>query len=237
MREDIVQRLTALNRRFYALTAIAFAASRGASEPGFMRLLPQVRGRVGDLGCGHGRLARLLPPDCTYIGMDFSTELLTLARREAPALACFVEGDLLSFPWPEVVESGNFDWLFLRAVLHHIPGARNRRAIVRHAAERLVPGGHLVLANWQFLDLPALRRRILPWEEIGLRATDVEPGDYLLDWRRGVTALRYVHWVDEAETRALLHAAGLQVAQLYRDDGRSGSLTLYAVGVKGRGDG
>ncbi len=232
MREEVVQRLNALNRRFYEAVALPFAASRGATEPGLVRLLPSVRGRVGDLGCGQGRLARLLPPGCRYTGMDFSPALLKLARAGAPPSARFVEGDLLCFPWPAPFERQRFDWLFLRAVLHHIPGAANRAAVVRHAAARLAPGGRLVLANWQFLRSPRLRRRLQPWSRIGLSAAEVEPGDYLLDWRREVEALRYVHLVDEAETLALLEEAGLTVEQLYLEDGHTRDLTLYAVGVR-----
>ena len=235
MREEVVQRLNALNRRFYEAVARPFAASRGAGEPGLARLLPSVRGRVGDLGCGQGRLALLLPPGCTYVGMDFSPALLALAREAAASAgraATFVEGDLLAEQWPAPVAAGGFDWLFLRAVLHHIPGAANRAAVVRRAAALLAPGGRLVLANWQFLRSPRLRRRLQPWARVGLSAAEVEPGDYLLDWRREVEALRYVHLVDEAETVALLEGAGLTVEQLYLEDGHTRDLTLYGVGGK-----
>ncbi len=235
MRQEEIERLLSLNRRFYEAVALAFAASRGTTEPGLERLLPSVRGRVGDLGCGQGRLALLLPAGCAYVGMDFSPAMLAVAREGAAAAgreALFVEGDLLAERWPPQVEAGHFDWLFLRAVLHHIPGASNREAVVRRAAALLAPGGRLVLANWQFLRSPRLRRRLIPWERIGLTAADVEPGDYLLDWRREVEALRYVHLVDEAETVALLEGAGLVVEQLYLEDGHTRDLTLYGVGVR-----
>ncbi|MGC9346753.1 MAG: class I SAM-dependent methyltransferase, partial [Anaerolineae bacterium] len=184
-----------------------------------------------DLGCGPGRLALLLPPETLYVGVDYSSEILDLAReasQSAMARTRFVQADLLSDPWTERT-SGNFDWVILRAVLHHIPGYENRLSILQRAAQMSAPGGHILLANWQFLKIERLRKRILPWETIGMEAQDVERGDYLLDWRRQGHGLRYVHLVDEEETLKLIAEAGLALDELYYADGHTNDLTLYAL--------
>lgn len=235
MHEEVVNLLNTLNRTFYAELAEAFAASRGATEPGLMRMLAQMQpgARVLDLGCGQGRVAAMLPAHCEYTGLDFSGEMLAIAERAANTGRLgspprFIVADLLDPAWPALV-AAPYDWVILRAVLHHIPGAENRQAIVNRAADCLTPQGHMLLANWQFLEIERLRRRLLPWDVVGLSPDDVEPGDYLLNWQREGYGIRYVHWIDEDETAILAAGAGLTIEMLYRADGHHNNLTLYAV--------
>ncbi len=240
MRADVIAQLKELNRQFYDEFAVVFADSRGRTEPGLARILAQVKpgARVLDLGCGHGRMATLLPRDCVYVGVDFSAAMLALARQSvaetdgARVAPHFVSADLLDPAWAMRISQTHpspFDWVLLRAVLHHIPGYINRVAILTRAAMLLAPDGHLAMANWLFLNIPRLRRRVLPWDTIGLTPEDVEEGDYLLDWRREGHGLRYVHLVDEAETRALVRASAMEIRTLYRADGHTNDLTLYAL--------
>jgi SAM-dependent methyltransferase len=235
MREEVINLLNTLNRAFYDELAGAFAASRGPTEPGLVRALAQMQpdARVLDLGCGQGRVAAMLAADCRYVGLDFSTEMLAIAERAANTSHLtspprFVAGDLLDPAWSALV-AGHYDWVILRAVLHHIPGAHNRQAIVGRAAGCLAPGGRLLLANWQFLEIERLRRRLLPWDVVGLSPDDVEPGDYLLNWQREGYGIRYVHWIDENETVTLATGADLSIETLFRADGHRNNLTLYAV--------
>jgi tRNA (uracil-5-)-methyltransferase TRM9 len=237
MDEHTQQRLRDLNRQLYDTFAGAFSDSRAASEPGFDRIVAQMTSgdRVLDLGCGQARLARLLPPGCSYVGVDFSLEMVREARRALVDAKTrdlrFVTADLVSDPWEEEVGEA-FDWVVLRAVLHHIPGHAVRRDVLMRAAQLLAPGGRLVVANWQFLQVERLRKRLLPWSTLDLTDEEVEPGDYLLDWQRQGHGLRYVHLVDEAEMRSLARDVGLEIASLFRADGHTDDLTLYAVLVR-----
>ena len=232
MRNEIITRLRNLNRDFYDEFAAHFADSRGRTEPGLERILRHITpgDRVLDLGCGHGRIAALLPPDCTYVGLDFSAEILALADPEVAdgVETRFARVDLMDPDWVET-HQGPFDWIIARAVFHHLPGYATRARVLRQATSHLTSGGRIVLANWQFLAAKRLHRRIQDWSELGLSADDVEPGDYLLDWRRGGRGFRYVHLVDKAETRRLAQDAGLAIEEMYRADGRENNLTLYAV--------
>ena len=245
MEDSTADRLLQLNREFYDSFAEAFRDSRAPTEPGFERILKRVQpgARVLDLGCGQARLASLLPAGCSYTGVDYSVELLRAATEpqaadgasvgQAAANVRFVQADLAGDRWPDLVRpdpaDDGYDWVVLRAVLHHIPGFERRCRVVRRAAEVLGPQGMVVIANWQFLRIERLRRRLLSWEEIGLQASDVDPGDYLLDWQRNGYGVRYVHLIDEAETHQLADHAGLQIDELFFADGHTDDLTLYAI--------
>jgi hypothetical protein len=74
-----------------------------------------------------------------------------------------------------------------------------------------------------------LQRRVLPWSEIGLKPTDIEPGDYLLDWKRDGYGRRYVHLIEESETQALAQESSLKLRDMFRADGHTHNLTLYAT--------
>ena len=60
--------------------------------------------------------------------------------------------------------------------------------------------------------------------------TKLEPGDYLLDWRRGTRALRYVHHYDPAELVADCRVAGLVIERQWTGDE---GLGLYVTGSGG----
>jgi hypothetical protein len=70
---------------------------------------------------------------------------------------------------------------------------------------------------------------LLSWDAVGLLPDDIEPGDYLLNWKREGYGLRYVHLIDEEETASLAASVGLTIETLFRADGHNNNLTLYAV--------
>lgn len=239
MRPEIIARLNAINRAFYATTAAQFDQTRARAWAGWEQLLPFVRPlgqpsaplAVLDAGCGNGRfgrwLAGALGRAVAYHGQDSSPQLLVLARSalaDVPGLHATLEvRDIVTHP----PDTGAYDLVALFGVMHHVPGAGTRRALLRALAERVQPGGALVWTAWRFLDSPRLAARIVPWGDD--LAGEVEPGDHLLDWRRGEPALRYCHYVDDAEHAALVRASGLDEIASYRADGENGALNRYSV--------
>jgi hypothetical protein len=115
------------------------------------------------------------------------------------------------------------------AVLHHIPSFDLRVQVLREAASLLEPDGCLIMSTWQFLDSARLRRKIVNWAEVPIAEPSLEPGDYLLDWKREGRGLRYCHLVDEDEMQHLAAASGLRVRETFRAGGREGNLSLFAV--------
>ena len=238
MDKETTARLLALNREFYAAFARPFAASRPVSDPGLVCILPYIpqRASVLDVGCGNGRLVHLLDrerPGATYLGVDATPELVELARAQAGELttiaAEFRVADVARPGWGGGLPGAPFDCAVVLAVLFHIPGFDLRVGVLREVASLLKPGGCLILSTWQFLGSARMRRKIVDWAEVGIAEESLEPGDYLLDWKREGRGLRYCHLVDEAEVQRLAAGSGFRVCDTFRAGGREGNLSLFAI--------
>ena len=232
-----MEQLLDLNRRFYTEYGRDFSATRGRLQTGVMRIVESLRGdeAILDLGCGNGELARTLSrrgQHGSYLGLDFSLSLLAEAGRAAFTFPVqFLQSDLASPNWPAVIANGRreigFDRVFAFAVLHHIPSIELRLEILQKIREQLKPDGTFILSNWQFLNSPRLKARIQPWGSISLKETDVDANDYLLDWKRGGHALRYVHHFDESELADLAKSAFFEIIETFYSDGEDQRLSLY----------
>jgi hypothetical protein len=113
------------------------------------------------------------------------------------------------------------------AVLHHIPSTQLRLDILRVVHQLLQKDGLFVHSNWQFLNSEKLKARVQPWQAISLSESEVDRGDYLLDWRSGGKGLRYVHHFDERELKELARASNFSVIDTFYSDGETGDLGLY----------
>jgi tRNA (uracil-5-)-methyltransferase TRM9 len=229
-----LSRLLELNRRFYQTFAVQFSATRQRLQPGVKRVLEQIKPteKLLDLGCGNGELARQLTRrgyTGLYTGLDFSSALLEQACADQPTNFHFLQADLSSTDWDAPLQGGQYDIVMAFAVLHHLPGLELRIQVLHKVKSLLRHGDRFIHSEWQFLNSPRLRTRVQPWETIGLSASDVDPDDYLLDWRRGGQGLRYVHHFSEGELERLAEAAGFKVIQSFLSDGENGRLGLYQV--------
>ena len=228
MRTFVARRLLRINARFYQQFGAEFAASRSALQPGMLRALPALTGcaAVLDVGCGNGRFGGALPAPVRYVGVDSSAALLGCAAQRAHA--SFLQLDLMDPAWVLRVRR-RFPAIVCFAVLHHVPGARRRLRLLRQLHGLLQPGGVCVLSVWQFAHVPRLRRKICDWQQAGVTAAQVDAQDYLLDWQRGGSGLRYAHQFSLAELAQLCARAGFEVRQTYRSDGATGDMGLYVI--------
>ena len=231
MDEDTIQRLNAINREFYNTTAPEFDQTRGKAWAGWDTLRDYLSAPLSvlDVGCGNGRfgvfLAETFGEPITYHGIDNNSALLDYAKKafaEIPHItATFTEQDIIMQP----PDTGSYDLVVLFGVIHHVPGAAQRLDFMRHLAARVAAHGLLCFASWRFYDYERFRERIVDWSD----DITVEQGDYLLDWRRGERALRYCHYVDNAEHAALITATGLSAVTTYRADGADNRMNVYSI--------
>lgn len=191
-----------------------------------------------DLGCGNGEFARQLAQRdhrAPYLGLDFSLPLLRAAESHPEGFsATFREADLTQLSVSSLQSSVTDHWSLITAfaVLHHIPSEEMRLNLLRTVQNLLTDHGRFILSNWQFLNSERLKARIQPWETVGLSSSDVDEGDYLLDWKRGGTGLRYAHHFSTEELSALAERVGMRVSESFLSDGEGGKLGLYQVWVK-----
>lgn len=124
-------------------------------------------GRVVDLGCGTGRLAKaLVPLGCDYIGVDLSEEMLAVAREHwaspdrevggwgvqaleraahgprGPGSPVFVHANLVELP-ASLPTADSAACLF--STLGMVVGEHNRQAVVKNVFGLLRLGGRLVI--------------------------------------------------------------------------------------------
>lgn len=232
MQPHAADKLNAINREFYQTFAAAFAQTRQRVQPGVSRILESVAPEesVLDLGCGSGGVAERLHElghQGLYVGLDASSTLLEHAQRNAVHEgARFLLADLTQKGWSHALAS-DFHHILAFAVLHHIPGEAARLDVVQGMRERVRRNGVVSVSTWNFLASQRLQERILPWEHVGLSGGDVDPDDYLLDWRRGGYGLRYVHYFTDGELAGLAQRAGFQVIERFLSDGEGGLLGRY----------
>lgn len=234
MHQDVVQRLLDLNQEFYQTFAAPFSETRARVQPGVKVAIEDLGpgANVIDLGCGNGSLANELAHnghDGLYLGLDSSNYLVNdaIAGSKHPN-STFEVVDLVNFTWSNAI-SDRFDRVFAFALIHHIPSVELRNQFLAEIHRIILPDGILVFSVWNFLASAKLRSRIVPWVELGLDESQLEPGDYLLDWKRGGYGLRYVHAFEGDELVRLAVDTGYNVIDQYVSDGEGGNLGLYHV--------
>jgi tRNA (uracil-5-)-methyltransferase TRM9 len=231
MKQSTIDELNAINRRFYETTAVDFDQTRGKAWLGWAKLAEYLKAPLSvlDVGCGNGRfglfLAEQLKGEISYHGIDNNAQLLAYAQTAFASVdnlkAKLEEADIVNEPLP----AADYDLVVLFGVIHHVPSAEKRKSFMVDLAKRVKTGGLLCFAAWRFYEYERFRERLVAWPE----HLEVEQHDYLLDWRRGENALRYCHYVDDAEEQALIAATGLQVVTQYRADGENNRMNSYTL--------
>ena len=234
MNSTTAQRLLKINREFYNRFGDQFSATRQRLQPGVRKILETIQADVSvlDLGCGNGNFLRglsLRGHKAALLGVDFSLPLLRDA--ESASEVEFREVDLtkLLAVSDQLLVEGGWDVITMFATLHHIPSTEIRLDILRTVRKLIKDDGKFILSNWQFLNSEKLKSRIQPWDRVGINESDLDEGDYLLDWRSGGEGLRYAHQFSVEELLGLAEQAGMRVTDSFLSDGDGGNLGLYQV--------
>ena len=228
------QRLLKINREFYNRFGDQFSATRQRLQPGVRKILETIQADVSvlDLGCGNGNFLRELSVrghKAALLGVDFSLPLLRDAESAPGVEFREVDLDQLSVVSGQLAVEGGWDVVTMFATLHHIPSTEIRLDILRTVRKLIKDGGKFILSNWQFLNSEKLRSRIQPWGRVSINESDLDEGDYLLDWRSGGEGLRYAHQFSVEELLGLAEQAEMRVTDSFLSDGDGGNLGLYQV--------
>ena len=208
--------LLKLNEKFYLKTQAYFNRSRQSPWPGWQKLLPYLQGpslQVLDLGCGNGRFGIWLSQHrkIAYTGLDNNQFLL-----DQIPFGRLIKQDITKL-WPI---KNKFGLIVLMAVLHHIPTKAARLKILERAKKLLAKNGLLVFTVWHFNKLKRFQNQVIK---------KLPDNDYILDWKKGVTAQRYIHLFDDKEINWLIKSLKLKLLANYVADGHLGQSNRYLV--------
>jgi tRNA (cmo5U34)-methyltransferase len=165
----------------------------------FMELLPASPRRVLDLGTGDGYtlgLVRSVHPDADGVGVDFSAEMLGLARERfaGDSGVEIVEHDL-DAPLPAL---GTFDLVVSSFAIHHCVDER-KRALYGEVFELLEPGGRFL--NLEHVDSATPELHVDFLAAIGKTPAEDDPSNKLVAVETQLTWLREIgfaqvdcHW-------------------------------------------
>ncbi len=234
MDASITKQLIELNRKFYDQFGESFSATRQRLQPGVKQILDSIQAdeSVLDLGCGNGFFLRALHDrghQAPLLGADFSLPLLREAESTPEVEFRALDLMQLSTVSDQLSVADGWDVITMFATMHHIPSREVRLDILHTVKKLLKPNGKFILSNWQFLNSDKLKARVQPWGRVGLSDSDVDEGDYLLDWRSGGEGLRYAHQFSEGELFGLAEQAQMKVEASFLSDGENGRLGLYQI--------
>jgi 2-polyprenyl-3-methyl-5-hydroxy-6-metoxy-1,4-benzoquinol methylase len=234
MNSSTAQKLLAINREFYNNFGDQFSATRQRLQPGVRKILEMIQAddSVLDLGCGNGNFLREAAGHghkAPLLGVDFSLPLLRDAESSLGVEFREVDLTKLLAVSDQLLAAGEWNVITMFATLHHIPSTEMRLDILNTVRKLLKPDGKFILSNWQFLNSAKLRSRIQAWSRVGISESDLDEGDYLLDWRSGGEGLRYAHQFSVEELSGLANQAGMRVIDSFLSDGNEENLGLYQV--------
>ncbi|MBD3363447.1 methyltransferase domain-containing protein [Candidatus Dojkabacteria bacterium] len=249
MNIQTVKKLNTINKQFYQTIASYFDRSRDYFWEGWGKIaLKSYFGNkkeidVLDLGCGNGRFYKFLLKQfptikLNYTGVDQDQTLLEIAKNNIEETNTkFIKSNLVSNNWDKNF-SNKFDLIVIFGVLHHIPSYNYRKSLINKTTKLLKQKGYLIFTTWNFWLIPRLKKKIVHpqkdrgkdiFSKLNIKPSELEENDYILDWRRGKTAYRYCHYLDENESYKLFHNTSLCLEEQFKADGKEGNGDTYWI--------
>lgn len=254
MKKNTIKQLNELNTAFYKKVADSFDAKRQYPWSGWQQLLPTLQNmnpdsdslEFVDFGCGNGRwfefVSKNLSKDSphTYTGIDSNAELLQIAQQKTARLklnANFKKADivnqLLERKFEELIPTTESVTVFTAfGVLHHIPSEELRNAFLTIIAQKMKPDDLCIITTWNFADDPRFESKKVPPNKVGILDSDLEHGDYILNWASESQAFRYCHASNQQELLTAAKQAQLEIKKSFYADGKSQQLNTYYLLTK-----
>lgn len=161
------------------------------------------KGRLLNVGCGHGADFVSFKRGFELHGLDFSREMLKLAKKYADKYeftANLVQADIRCLPY----KNESFDWAIAVATYHHLDKKGDRLSALWELRRVLKPGGEAFVTVWNHWQ-PAF------W----LKSKNTE-----VPWRTGdETLYRYYYLFSYGELEKLVKKAGFQLLKSFPEAG------------------
>lgn len=196
-------------KKIYNTIAEEFSASRVFPWEELQVFIPYIKDnfKVLDLGCGNGRLLKVLAESgkkIDYLGIDFAENLISVAKAQWPGFD-FQVADIEDVN----LESNSFDLIFLVASFHHLNTRKKRIVLLKKIYQSLKPGGYLIMTNWNLKQKKYLPNFFAQWWK--KRAWN----DVFISWQKYSgdknKLWRYYHSFTENELKKLLFKTGFKI--------------------------
>jgi ubiquinone/menaquinone biosynthesis C-methylase UbiE len=172
------------------------------------------KGRLLNIGCGHGPDFLPFRQDFDLYGVDFSTEMLKFARKYSQKFGFAVEltlADVRHLPYPDAT----FDWAISVATYHHIKGGEQQAAL-DELRRVLKPAGEAFITVWN-------RWQPRFW---------FKPREVAVPWRkRGKTLYRYYYLFSYPELEKLVSRAGFKVLKSFPENSYRFPLKFFSRNI------
>jgi len=220
MRTEIALKIIDHNKKVYDLITKEFSQTRDKSWPEFEYFKGYLKDgqAVLDLGCGNGRLLKILEDfKIDYLGIDNSSNLIKDAKQKWPEYN-FKEADILDLSLLEK----KYDLVFMVSALHHIPSKKFREQVINNIRKHLKADGKLLMINWnlwqkrylKYIIKYTLLKLTEPSKEIkeieGLKINDLDFQDVFIPFFDKKN-IRYMHAFTENNIINLLEKNGFEI--------------------------
>lgn len=222
MKKETAQALLKLSQEEYDEYASEFSSSRQFfwDELKFLKEYANSGDNLLDIGCGNGRLSDMFEnKNIRYTGVDFSKELIEIAKKERGKNKRFIQANALKLPFKD----NSFDTVFSIAVLHHIPSKENRKKFLSEAHRVLKPNGICVLTVWNTLQWRFIKIHKKHFLDKIRGLSDLDFGDMIIPFGKNKRK-RYVHTFTKRELQKLFkrnNFSNISIQEVKRESGYS----------------
>ncbi len=250
MNRKTVLSLNDINQDFYRLRAEEFSATRQGPWQGWVQVRELVERHstssttisVLDVGCGNGRFARFLKEhysrSFSYLGVDASARALDKARAQLAGIVptTLLRHDVVAAEKAQILPPQArrpFSLIALFGLLHRVPGADRRQALLAELARRVDTQCILAISIWEFGRFERFQKKIVPWDVftkasgVPIDPSQLEAGDTILTWGSSPPAYRYCHFIDPEKASRLISSLPLELIDAFTADGKTGNLNQY----------
>ena len=172
-------------------------------------------GRLLNVGCAHGPDFPPFRDGFELHGIDFSREMLHLARKYAGKYDLdvnLVGGDARSLPYT----SNSFDYAIAVATYHHLENSHERVTALRELYRVLKPGGEAFITVWN-------RWQPRFW---------FKPKDVMVPWRsKEKTLYRYYHLFSFRELEDTARQGRFEVLRVFAESGYRFPLKMFSRNI------
>jgi 2-polyprenyl-3-methyl-5-hydroxy-6-metoxy-1,4-benzoquinol methylase len=172
---------------------------------------------VLDVGCGNGRLIDIIGnKKINYLGIDNCSKIIKIAKKNYPEKK-FKTADILDLG---SLKELNFDYVFLNAVLHHIPGKKLRIQALKQLKNKINKDGKIIITVWNLWNGNSkknFKKLIIKFFFLKLlKKNNMDFGDIIFPGFKNKSK-RYYHAFTKRSLKKIFKKAGLKIEKIYKD--------------------